>query len=105
MPSAKCNAVNYSEDFRCSCAIAHDSAFIYKNMTMDEDLKKVTYKPDCLHKQYEKCRIMHLRKNITKCLMFAGKIQVPEEKTLFSSVVIKRLEELVTCILMNVSHW
>ena len=98
VPSAKCNAVNYSEDFRCSCAIAHDSAFIYKNMTMDEDLKKVTYKPDCLHKQYEKCRIMHLRKNITKCLMFAGKIQVPEEKTLFSSVVIKRLEELVTCI-------
>ena len=30
--------------------------------------------------------------------MFAEKIQVPEEKTLFSSVVIKRVEKLVICI-------
>ena len=68
LPSAKCNAVKYSEDFRCCCAIAHGSAFIYKNMTVDEDLEKATEKPDCLHKQYEKCRTMHLRKKYHQML-------------------------------------
>ncbi len=88
----------YSEPFRKACAPAHDGTVQFRYMQEPDDVKKVSMKKDCPHKEYHRDRLNHLAMLITKSVAMSAEITEEGEKKIFANRLIPLLDTLLQVI-------
>ena len=85
------NCQKYSAVFRQSCAVVHDSCFLYQDMTEEEDLLNATGLNQCIYTCYESERLHNLKKELESALSISDTLESHAEKQVFLHTITTKL--------------
>ena len=85
------NGQKYSAVFRQSCAVVHDSCFLYQDMTEEEDLLNATGLNQCIYTCYESERLHNLKKELESALSISDTLESQAEKQVFLHTITTKL--------------
>ena len=86
---------DYSEPFRQACAIAENACFLYKDMTEEDDVKRVSAEEDCTYRKYESERLSNLWKELKSAHLLENNFPKAGENEIFKTNVLEKLETLM----------